>query len=355
VKVWIDLHNSPHPLLFAPVIRRFEELGHEIALTTRDNAQTLELARARWPNVAVIGGSSPPGRLAKAAATGQRVAELCRWAVREGPHVALSHNSYAQISAARLLGIPAVTAMDYEHQPANHLAFRLADRILIPEALPRARIRQQGAALDKTTTYAGFKEEIYLGDFSFDPSALQRAGVDPTGAGAIVITRPPPHGAIYHQFGNPMYAALLEVLTRQDSVSCVVLTRTEAQREAITQLGLSNLVFPRQAIDSRSLMYAADLVIGAGGTMTREAALLGVPTYTVFAGRRSAVDDKLVEQGRLRRLRRAEDLGRVEPRTKPPVALAGLRARSHEIIETFVRATADAARMPNRGRRRRAH
>jgi predicted glycosyltransferase len=348
VKVWIDLHNSPHPLLFAPVIRRLEAQGDEVVLTARDNAQTVELARSRWPEVTVIGGPSPSGPAAKAAAVGQRVAALRRWAAGARPDVALSHNSYSQISAARTLAIPTVTAMDYEHQPANHLAFRLADRILIPAALPRERVRRQGATPGKTTTYPGFKEEMYVGDFCFDESALGRAGVDRTAAATIVITRPPPSGAAYHQFANPLYAAALKVLGAQDSVCCVALTRTAAQRDALTGLGLTNFIFPPDALDARSLMYSADLVIGAGGTMTREAALLGVPTYTVFAGRRSAVDDELVEQGRLRRLHSAAELAGLGPRTDKPVALAELRRRSHEIVDAFVGATVAAA-----GRRRR--
>ncbi|MFN2628820.1 MAG: DUF354 domain-containing protein [Gaiellaceae bacterium] len=350
MKVWIDLHNSPHPLLFAPIVRRLEALGHEVALTARDNAQTIELARARWPAVTVVGGSSPPQRLTKGAAVAGRVAALARWAARQRPHVALSHNSYAQLSAARVLGIPSVTAMDYEHQPANHLAFRLADRILIPAALAPALVRQQGASPGKTTSYPGLKEEIYLGDFSFDPSALRRVGVDRARTSTIVVTRPPPNGASYHRFANPMYTASLEVLARQPDVCCLVLARTPAQREALSRLGLRNFLFPSHAVDARSLMYSADLVVGAGGTMTREAALLGVPTYSVFAGRSSAVDEKLVGDGLLRRLHRPEDLEQVLPRTRLPAVLDDLRDRSRPIIDAFVDATVEAALRPRRRR-----
>jgi predicted glycosyltransferase len=343
MRVWIDLHNSPHPLLFAPVARRLENLGHEVVMTARDNAQTLELARERWPDIAVIGGPSPSGRMAKAAAVAQRIGALRRWATGKRLDVALSHNSYAQISASRLVGIPTVTAMDYEHQPANHLAFRLADRILIPSALPRARVRPQGAGGAKTTSYPGLKEEIYLGDFEYDASALGRAGVDQDRAETIVITRPPPSGASYHRVANHLYTATLEVLAGQASVCCVALTRTAAQRESLTALGLPNFRFPRHAVDARSLMYAADLVVGAGGTMTREAALLGLPTYSVFAGPRSAVDDHLVERGLLRRLERPEELAGIVPRTRAPAILDELRARAREIIECFVQATVETA------------
>src|SRR5689334_25313316 len=105
-KVWIDLANSPHPLLFAPIARRIEELGGTVAVTYRDHAQTAELARERWPGATLIGEASPAGRVRKGAAVAGRMAALARWAWRERPQVALSHNSYAQILAARALWIP---------------------------------------------------------------------------------------------------------------------------------------------------------------------------------------------------------------------------------------------------------
>src|SRR4051812_2266361 len=101
MKIWVDLDNSPAALLFDPIARRFGELGHEVVVSARDNAQTVELARSRWPDVAVIGGPAPPGRARKGAATVQRVRALRSWARRQRPDVALSHNSYAQIVAAR--------------------------------------------------------------------------------------------------------------------------------------------------------------------------------------------------------------------------------------------------------------
>ena len=58
--------------------------------------------------------------------------------------------------------------------------------------------------------------------------------------------------------------------------------------------------------------------------MNREAAVLGVPTWTTFAGRLGAVDRELVEQGRLGVLTRPEDVI-VEPRTRvwsPPASIA---------------------------------
>jgi predicted glycosyltransferase len=334
MRVWIDLSNSPHPLLFAPIARRLEELGHWVGITARDNAQTVELTLERWPDAAVIGGESPRSRARKVEVMLARIPMLRRWAQEFGPDVALSHNSYAQIVAARVLGLPIVTAMDYEGQPANHLAFRLADVILMPEALRGSAARRQGATDRRTRFYPGLKEEIYLGDFEPDPAVLSMLGIEPDGR-ALVVARTPPSRAAYHQFGNPLFREAIEALGQDPGAQTIVLARHQEQREAIQALNLGNLLVPDHAIDSRSLIYHADLVLGAGGTMTREAALIGVPTYSVFAGEQPAVDRELEHQGHLRRLYRADAIVPVNSRSAEPRPLAELRNRAAGLIEIF--------------------
>jgi predicted glycosyltransferase len=334
LRIWIDLSNSPHPLLFHPVARRLRELGHTIWLTARDNAQTVELARERWPGVEVVGGPSPKGRGPKARTMARRVVELRRWARAVAPDVALSHNSYAQIVVARQLGIPAVTAMDFEHQPANHLAFRLARTVLLPSALERSAMARQGATARKTRFYPGLKEELYLADFEPDTSLPERLGI-PAGPGrTLVVARPAPDLAAYHSFENPLFLQCVEAVLRDPRAWVVVLPRHPAQRHALEALGLRRCIVAEAALDSRSLMSQADLMIGAGGTMTREAALLGVPTVSLFAGRRPAVDRWLEQQGCMRLLHDVADLPAVEPQ-RPIDRFADLRRRGARLVEHF--------------------
>lgn len=345
LEVWIDLANSPHPLLFAPIVRRLEELGHRVWITVRDHAQTVELARRAWARFDVVGGPSPAGRLAKARTLFDRIAALRAWARDHRPDVALSHNSYAQIVAARTLRLPVVTAMDFEHQPANHLAFRLATLVLLPEALPGAIARRQGATKGKVWRYPGLKENVYLGDFEPDPSVLGELGLGGSGERALVVARTPPARALYHRFGNPLFTEALDVVARQPNVQSVVLARHPEQVSELAEMDLPNCTIPSAAIDSRSLLYEADLVIGAGGTMTREAALIGVPTFTLFAGRAPAVDRWLEDRGMLTRLRNPEQLARIERRASAPRPIEELRRSGQAAEEVFVRAALAAGNL----------
>ena len=337
MKVWIDMANSPHPLLFAPLERLLRERGAEVPITYRDHAQTAELTLERWPEAELVGEASPDGAGAKAGSLLGRARALRRWAGAARPDVALSHNSYAQLLAARSRRIPALTAMDFEHQPANHLAFRAAQRIMVPEALPLRELRRQGAAPRKLVRYEGLKEELYLGDFEPDRSVASRLGIERGPATVIAVARSAPAGAAYHREENPMFIEAIETLDRQPEVRTVVLARHPAQRTELQGLGLSErTVIPETAIDSRSLLCSSDLFLGAGGTMTREAALLGVPTFSMFAGRPAAVDDWLADRGRLRRLESPAQLEGLEPREgSAEERLDELRRRGAEIGARF--------------------
>jgi predicted glycosyltransferase len=354
VKVWVDLSNSPHALLFEPVVRALRADGHLVALTARDNAQTAELARARWPEVEIVGGESPRGRAGKAATLSRRAGALAKWARERRPDVAVSHNSYAQILAARLARVPAVTAMDYEHQPANHLAFRLAGTVLLPEAMRPLDLSRQGAIPAKTRFYPGLKEELYLGEFAPNPAVVDELGVERSPGRILVVARTPPSRALYHGAGNGLFIDALRAIAAHPAARIVVLPRHAEQRDALRALSLPRLTVPSAAIDSRSLLYAADLVIGAGGTMTREAALLGIPTYTVFAGRPAIVDAWLERRGRLRRLTSPAQLRRLTPRSEPPRTVEELRSRGEALLEHFIDAATSvraALRHPSDQRR----
>ena len=204
----------------------------------------MELARPRFPDLETIGGESPGGRVGKASTLVGRVAALARWARSSRPELALSHNSYAQIVAARTLGIPSVTAMDFEHQPANHVAFRLARRVLLPEAMRSVDLRRFGLSPKRTRFYPGLKEEIYLADFSPDPAALVEAGVARNAGDVLVVCRTPPSRAAYHRFGNDLFAEVIQLAGRAPNVRLVVLARHPEQREALHTLALPQLVVP---------------------------------------------------------------------------------------------------------------
>src|SRR5438067_12344396 len=118
----------------------------------------------------VIGGHGGGSITGKAGNLVGRAAALRKWARDRGFDLAVSHNSYAQIAAAAALGIKTVTLMDYEHQPANHLAFRLASRVIVPRAFPAAELRKYGGSRGRVKRYDRLKEGVYGAALEPDPT-----------------------------------------------------------------------------------------------------------------------------------------------------------------------------------------
>src|SRR5215831_8796245 len=274
MRIWIDLANSPHVPFFHALVPEFTARGHSFEITARDFAQTVALAEAAGMMAHVLGGHGGGSITGKAGNLVGRAAALRKWARDRGFDMAVSHNSYAQIAAAAALGIKTVTLMDYEYQPANHLAFRLAGRVIVPHTFPAAELRKYGASLRKVKRYDGIKEDVYLADFRPDPTfteTLRKLNI--ASDDVLVVARPPAREALYHRFENELFDHLITRLITQATVKMILLPRSEAQRKEYETAG--NLIIPRQALDGANLIAAADLVVSAGGTMNREAAALG--------------------------------------------------------------------------------
>ena len=302
MRVWVDLTNSPHVLVLRPVVALLRERGAEVRVTARDFAQTVGLCERLGLGCEVIGHHRGGRLAAKGVGLVSRSVALARWARGRRFDLALGHGSNDVTVAAWALRVPRSTMFDYEWATVQHTVnCRLADAVVVPEAIPPERLDRYGAR-GKLGRYPGLKEEYYLHDFEPDDAVLDELGLDPREP--IAVVRPPPAVSLYHRFENDRFAGVLQRLRSDGQV--VALPRTPEQRAELARAG--GFVVPERAIDAQSLVALADLVVSAGGTMNREAVALGTPVYTTFEGRLGAVDEELIAEGRLRRLERPEQL-----------------------------------------------
>jgi predicted glycosyltransferase len=299
MRIWVDLTNSPHVLVLRPIIDVLRSRGADVRVTARDFAQTVQLCERLGIEHEVIGRHRGGRVAAKALGLIDRSTALIRWARGAGHFdLALGHGSNDVTVAARLLRIPCSTMFDYEWATVQHnVNCRLAQAVVVPEAIPPERLDRYGAR-GKLQRYPGLKEEYYLADFEPDPAVLVDLGLDP--AQPIAVVRTPPSVSLYHRFENDLFTSVLD---RLRGTQTVVLPRVDEQRSQ-----LAGFVVPERAIDAQSLVAYADLVVSAGGTMNREAVALRTPVWTTFEGRLGAVDERLIAEGRLRRLERPEQL-----------------------------------------------
>jgi uncharacterized protein len=332
MRLWIDLANSPHVPFFRALADRFLKDGHEIETTAREFAETIPLARAARFDPVIIGDHAGKQVSAKAGNLVSRAWALATWARNRQFDLALSHNSYSQILAARAMRLKTITMMDYEYQPANHLAFRLTSRIIVPNSFPSKRLRRYGAGLKRVRRYHGTKEDVYLADFQPDPGftrELSELGVSPDNV--LVLLRPPAVDALYHRFQNTLFDEALMLLQQHENVRVVVLPRNDSQRA--TYSNRADVIVPKSPLNGPNLIAASDLVISAGGTINREAAALGVPAASIYLGKWAAVDEELLKEGRLRRIANSDDIRALSVRKKDAMA----PRRSREVIDEILK------------------
>jgi predicted glycosyltransferase len=323
MRIWFDFTNTAHVLVLRPLVELLEHDGHEVTLTARPLSHTVQLLEDWGHPHTVLGRHGGAGRAAKARAAADRVGRLVRFGRRRGFDWAIAHGSTDLPVACRVLGVPNTTMLDYEWAVLQHsVNCRLATRTLAPEAIPPERLRRYGAHGTKLVRYPGLKEEYYMAEWEPDPRVLDELELDPERV--LCIVRTAPSYALYlHGARDALVPRVLRRLNDED-VQTVVLTRTAEQASSIIELGLNRLVVPRRAVDGRSLVAFADALVSAGGTMNREAAVLGTPAWSIFEGRLGGVDEMLMREGRLHRLRDPAD---INLRKKGPGAIEARRRR----------------------------
>jgi uncharacterized protein len=310
LKIWFDADNAPHVLVMRPIALELTRRGHEVFFTARDRSSTCELLDLYGLPYHRIGGSSVKSGTGKIATTLMRAVSLTRAVRRIKPDLSFGHGSRSLPIASRMLGIPSVTMFDYEW--VNPLIFnRFCRTILLPEVIGQDRAAEAGINTRRIRFFPGLKEQLYLADREFAgvPSHIREL----TGGKPYVLLRPPASTAHYH---NPesekVFEALLENLTGHGEFVTVMIPRSMDDPSTGQALKRGALI-PDRILDGPELVWNASLVAGGGGTMTREGAVLGVPSVSFFMGRGGRVDEYLVSIDRLSILRDARSAGSLDP------------------------------------------
>ncbi len=313
--------------LFVPIIRHYRESGFTVVLTAREHSQTIELLQLHGLEGAftVIGRHHGKGKLSKILGTLGRARQLADF-VKSGPKisVAVSHGSRSMVLAARWLKIPTLTMYDYEFTETR-IFNTFSDRVLVPGRIADSVLDEIGLAKDKRVKYAGIKEELYIRDFQPDAVFRKRfiTQHECDDESIFAVLRPPATTANYHSsMSEDIFDGLLKRLLRSDGVFTAIVPRTSEQADEIEaeieRMALSHGSFAilRKAVDGLQLAFAADLLISGGGTMNREAALLGVPVYSIFAGRLGSLDAQMEKEGLITFVREISDISKIDLRRR---------------------------------------
>lgn len=268
---------------------------HEVIVTCRDLANTislLELHKIPYQTVGIHYGKSLSRKIFGYPV---RVFQLIKHLEKFDIDVAVSQSSFHSTPVARMQGFPSIYLNDNEHAAGNIPSFACATKIMVPEFLTDKKLRGQFANKRKIIKYPGVKEGIYLWPIS--KNIFFEIKNRPITQRPAIYIRPEPRTAQYYKGKTDILDPLISGLAKNADVT--VFPRDAVQLEHYSTLQGHNIRINRKVIRIENLASKCDVFIGAGGTMTREMAVLGIPAISVYQGELLDVDRYLISQDAL--------------------------------------------------------
>jgi uncharacterized protein len=295
MNIWIDFINSPQVSFFDPLVEDLTKMGHRFTFTCRDSANTVQLLQQRGWEFEIIGERVEKTLVKKAFSFPRRISKLRSFLKDKQIDSAICQSSFYLPLTASLLKIPSIYTNDNEHAIGNIPSFLFADKIFVPENLSLSKVKRQGASSQKTRHYPGIKEGIYLWTKGCKIIQARKGGPEET---RRIYVRPEPQTAQYYKGKQNFLDEILIQL--KDEFKVCILVRDENQRKHYSQPKFSGICVPEKPLPFNEVAINCLLFIGAGGSMTREMSIMGIPTISVYQGELLAVDNFLIKEGYLK-------------------------------------------------------
>lgn len=306
----IDMLTPKQCLFLARLSERLGTQGHQVLRTTREYRETLGLLRLKGIDATIVGrhgGDSLPEKLR---ASAERTIAVGRLIEGFKPDIVVSFSSPEAARAAFGLGLPHVSVNDSPHAEAvARLTVPLSRMLFTPRAVGKKAWVPYGISAEAVVEYNALDPIAWLKGFRPDPRVPQGLGLDLEKP--VVVLRPEEAFAAYLLRENTrrsMVETLAKsLLEREPRVQVVLVPRYTEQLEAFSRYRSLGLVVANSVLDGASLLYHSSVFVGAGGTMTAEACLLGVPSLSCYPGEPYLVEKFLMRRGLLVRAERVDE------------------------------------------------
>lgn len=308
MKVWVDFLTPKQVYLLGVLCERLESAGHEVFKTTRKYREVNEALERKGIEAMIVGGHGGASLIGKLIASADRIAELAKTVSKRKIDVSVAFASPEASRTAFGLGIPHYTINDSTHSKAVAvLTVPLSKKLFTPKIIPLQEWKSLGATLDKIVRYNALDPIAWLRNFKPSGEVLQELGLN--ASKPIVVFRVEEAQASYlsgkvsekTSVLTPIIEKLVEKHGKQ--LQIVVLPRYRDQTKSLKTTFHNKVVIPKKFVDGPSLLHYSSVFVGAGGTMTAEAALLGVPVLSCYPSKPSIIEDFLIRNGFVFRLK----------------------------------------------------
>lgn len=305
MKIWIDIVNSPHVRFFNSIIKKLKDDGHELLITARDFSNIHDLLDVFGIEYISIGNHGVTLE-EKLLSSTKRAYELAEFIKDKNIDVAVTKHSIELPRVAFGLGIPNIFILDNEHaHAANKLTLPLVNKLIIPEIFDVWNTIKFGMNPNNIIRYNGTCEVTHLDNFKYNENILSELGIK-ISKKYLILMRPEPSLASYLDADCNKSVLTPIVNELKEIADILIIPRFKIQGEIFKDQPNVHIIEP--PVDTFSLMKKADLVIGAGGTMNREAALLGTPVISCYPGEQLSVDTYYINKGLMHRSKNLNEI-----------------------------------------------
>ncbi|MBI2126791.1 MAG: DUF354 domain-containing protein [Thaumarchaeota archaeon] len=287
MKVWIDILTPKQALFFEPLIKELDSNGHAVFVTSRKYREVELMIRMKGIKADFLGAHGGKSLLGKLTSSVERIRILADRVNQERPDAAVSFSSPEGSRVAFGLGIKNFCVNDSPHAEAvARLTIPLCHRLFTPWMIATKAWTKYGIDAKRITKYRALDPAAWLKRIDLSKQPKPEIKLDDR---KTIVVRLEESFAAYLLESNTSrmsqgYELLKKLLQEFPDCNIVALGRY-AEQIGILQKEFGNrLVVPTDLVDGFSLLRSCDLFIGMGGTMTAEAALLGVPAISYFRG-----------------------------------------------------------------------
>jgi predicted glycosyltransferase len=278
LKVWYDACTGKHVRYGVAVAKRLRSLGHKVILTTREHPDTVALARFLKEDAIIVGKYDPKSLSSRLRESLKRQLQFCEMFENGLPSYAVSHGSIDMCRVSFGLGIQTISTADSPHAiAANRLALPLVDHLVISKAFPKGLYQKYGVR--NIVQFDGVDEVAWVKDY--EPIRLRHEK-------PLIVVRQIETKAAYSKDKKDVTLEIALKLTELGNVLFI------SRYERCPRKGLS---VPHGFVDTVGLTAYADLVVGVGGTIAREAALQGTPSLVIPLFGRFHTNEYLARKG----------------------------------------------------------
>ncbi len=301
IKIWFDIVNVPQVHFQLGIYSGLNKSNYNAIFTVRDFFETVKLFELKTNSEYIkIGNKYGKNKLTKLLYAFERFVKVHN--LHAIYDVSISNGSEEAILSSWLRGKGSIAFGDNDTAPQWTYA-RFVDFAFFPTAIDKQILLKQGLKERKLIFYEGFKEDIYIADYIPDAAFLNKLPFT-----NYVLVRPENVFANYVNKDSNISIthAILKRLTEK-GINVLYLPKYSIDKEYAK--GLKNIFMPDAPINGLDACYYSNAVITGAGTLAREAACLGVPAFSFFAGSRLlAVDKKMITDKRMFHSRNPDEL-----------------------------------------------